>query len=102
MTEQRVQRRLAAILAADVVGYSALGVSYKPPIAYSITTAVLTYALSLVSVYVASLVINTLAPNFGGCRTTAVSMPGSLTSCVNIAEPFDFDFESVRAACFPM
>ena len=24
MTEQRVQRRLAAILAADVVGYSAL------------------------------------------------------------------------------
>ena len=59
---------IAMLIGQQVIGYSALGVSYKPPIAYSITTAVLTYGLSLVSVYVASLVINTLAPNFGSVK----------------------------------
>ena len=29
-------------------------------------------------------------------------MPGSLTSCVNIAVPVDFAFESVRGTCLPM
>jgi hypothetical protein len=42
------------------------------------------------------------APKRGGCRTTAVSMPGSLTSCVKIALPFDFARASVRAAGLPM
>jgi len=29
-------------------------------------------------------------------------MPGNFTSCVNIAVPFDFAFESVRGTCLPM
>ena len=29
-------------------------------------------------------------------------MPGSLTSCVNCAVPFDLAFESVRGTCLPM
>ena len=41
-------------------------------------------------------------PNRGACATTAVSMSGSLKSCVNIAVPFDLALASVRGTCLPM
>ena len=44
----------------------------------------------------------TFAPKRGGCATSAVSMPGSFWSCVKIAVPFDFAFESTRGTCLPM
>lgn len=59
---------VAGLIGQQVFGYSALGVTYKPPIGYSVATAVVTYVLSLVSVYVSALVIDALAPNFGGTK----------------------------------
>lgn len=59
---------ICALIGQQVFGFSALGITYKPPIGYSITSAVLTYGLSLLSVYVSSLVIDALAPNFGGTK----------------------------------
>lgn len=59
---------VAGLIGQQVFGYSALGISWKPPIAYSVTTAVIAYVLALVAVYVSSLVINALAPNFGGTK----------------------------------
>ncbi len=44
----------------------------------------------------------TLVPKRGGCATTAVSIPGSFTSCVYIAVPVDFACASVRGARWPM
>lgn len=59
---------LAGLIGQQVFGYSALGITYKPPIAFSLGTAVFTYLLSLASVYVSALVIDALAPSFGGTK----------------------------------
>ena len=59
---------IAMLIGQQVFGYSALGVSWKPPIGYSVTWAVLTYVLSLVSIYVLALIIDALAPSFGGTK----------------------------------
>jgi hypothetical protein len=59
---------IAMLIGQQVVGINVLGVSYKPAMGYSIGSAVLTYVLSLVSVYVCALVIDALAPSFGGTK----------------------------------
>lgn len=59
---------IAALIGQQVFGLGGFGISYKPPIGYSITMAVLGYAMSLVAVYVNALVIDALAPNFGGTK----------------------------------
>ena len=58
---------------AQAVGYSAFGVSflgtsYRTPIGSAITGAIVTFALTLVGVYLLALVIDALAPTFGGTR----------------------------------
>jgi hypothetical protein len=61
---------LAAIgPAAMLIGHQVVGIyGYKPPITFSVGQAVITYVLSLVSVYVSALVIDALAPSFGGTK----------------------------------
>jgi hypothetical protein len=52
-----------------LIGQQVVGIyGWKPPISYSVGQAVITYALSLVSVYVSALVIDALAPSFGGTK----------------------------------
>jgi hypothetical protein len=60
---------------AQVIGYSVFGVRmpfggtmYRTPIGTAITTAVVTYVLSLVAVYLIALIIDALAPTFGGTK----------------------------------
>ena len=59
---------------AQTIGYSVFGVTlpmmgtYRTPIGSAITGAVVTYALTLVGVYVLALVIDALAPTFNGTR----------------------------------
>lgn len=57
---------IATLIGQQVFGYSGFGITYKPPIGFSIATAVLSYVMSLVSIYVLALIIDALAPNFGG------------------------------------
>jgi hypothetical protein len=59
---------IAMLIGQQLVGINMLGISYKPSIGYSIGSAVLTYLLSLVSVYVMALIIDALAPSFGGTK----------------------------------
>ena len=57
---------------ASIIGMSIVGVSmpyvgtYRVPLGASITHAVVSYALTLVGVYLLSLIINALAPTFSG------------------------------------
>lgn len=58
---------------ARVIGYSVLGIqfgtgTYRVPIGAAITSAVVMYVLSLAGVYVLALIIDGLAPTFGGTR----------------------------------
>ncbi len=59
---------IAMLIGQQVFGYSAFGVTYKPPINYSIGMAVFTYVMSLVAVYVLALIIDALASSFGGTK----------------------------------
>ena len=59
---------------AQAIGYSVFGVSvpfmgtYRTPVGSAITGAVVTFALTLLGVYVLALVIDALAPTFSGTR----------------------------------
>jgi hypothetical protein len=59
---------ICLLIGQQVFGYSGFGITFKPPIGNSIAQAVLTYVLSLASVYVSALVIDALAPSFGGTK----------------------------------
>ena len=61
---------IAMVIGHQVFGIAALGYTFKPPIGFTITSAVLTYVLSLVSIYVLSLIIDALAPSFGGTKNS--------------------------------
>lgn len=57
---------------ALLIGHQLFGIGFgiRPPIGFTIATAVLTYILSLVGVYVLSLIIDALAPTFGGTKNS--------------------------------
>jgi Yip1-like protein len=57
---------------AQIIGWSVFGMSlpfvgtFRIPIGYAVRTAVITYVASLISVFVLALIIDALAPTFGG------------------------------------
>ena len=60
---------------AGVIGYSVFGIRvpltttvYRTPIGSAITSAIVSYVFTLVAVYVLSLIIDALAPTFGGTK----------------------------------
>ena len=55
---------------AGLIGQQVFGLGYgiKPSLGFSIGTAVITYVMSLIGVYVTALIINALAPSFGGTK----------------------------------
>jgi hypothetical protein len=59
---------LAGVIGMLVFGIRAFGITYRPPAGYVITNAVVQYVLSLVMVYVLALIIEALAPSFGGTK----------------------------------
>ena len=77
-------RGYAAILAAIspvchlvgslVFGYGAFGIVYRPPVISAVVGAIVSYALGLASIFVLGLIIDALAPNFGGMRNKVQAM----------------------------
>lgn len=59
---------LAALIGGQVFGYSLGLVTLRPPIGGAIAYALISYAVSLASIYVLALIIDALAPNFGGTK----------------------------------
>ncbi len=57
---------VAAFIGLSVIGTTVFGVTYRVPLAAGLSQMVVSYALSLVSMYLLSLIINFLAPRFGG------------------------------------
>jgi Yip1 domain len=64
---------VATFIGGQLFGHGAFGFSYKPSFMGGLSTAVISYGLGLLSVYVMALVIDWLAPNFGATpnRTAA-------------------------------
>jgi hypothetical protein len=59
---------IAQAIGMTVFGISTPFFSYHTPIVASVTQALVSYVLSLVLIYVQSLIIDALAPSFGGTR----------------------------------
>ncbi|WOF41714.1 YIP1 family protein [Sphingopyxis indica] len=57
---------LAGLIGGQLFGYRFLNVTYHPPLAGALVSAVLSYAMTLAAVYIVALVIDALAPTFDG------------------------------------
>jgi hypothetical protein len=65
---------VAHFIGFSVIGAGFMGVSYRMPIATGLAHMVLSYVLALGSVYVMALIIDALAPNFGGTKNPIEAM----------------------------
>lgn len=61
---------ICTFIGMSLVGFNMLGVAVKWPVDLGLESAIVRYALSLVSVYVLALIIDALAPNFGGQKNS--------------------------------
>lgn len=59
---------LAGLIGGQLFGYSFVFITVKPPLGGAIAYALVSYALSLASVYVLALIVDAMAPNFGGTK----------------------------------
>jgi hypothetical protein len=59
---------VAQFIGGTVFGYGAFGFSYKPTLMSALGTAVMSYVLTLIGVYLVALIIDGLAPSFGGTK----------------------------------
>lgn len=57
---------VASFIGSQVFGYGALGFTYRPSLLSSLSSAIVTYVLSVVGIFVLSLLADFLAPKFGG------------------------------------
>lgn len=57
---------IAQFIGGQAFGYGAFGVTFRPPLVGALVSAILSYGLALASIFVLSLIIDALAPNFGG------------------------------------
>ena len=60
---------IAGFIGTSIIGYNFMGVSGKTPMGTGLTHAVVGFVMSLISVYVMALIIDALAPNFGGQKS---------------------------------
>ncbi len=59
---------VATLIGGQVFGHGAFGIVYRPTLLSAVVTALVGYALTLVMVYVCALVVDALAPQFGGTK----------------------------------
>jgi hypothetical protein len=57
---------LARLIGSLVFGYGLFGVVYRPTVIGAVVSAVVSYVLALVGVFILALVVEALAPTFGG------------------------------------
>lgn len=57
---------VASFIGGQVFGHGIFGITYRPPFIGALVGAILQYVLSLVGVYIVALIIDALAPTFGG------------------------------------
>jgi hypothetical protein len=88
---------IASAVGQLIFGYRFFGIVYRPSPAHVITQAVIQYLLSLAMVYVMALIIEALAPSFGGTKDrlsafkvaaysgTAAWLAGIITIIPNLA-----------------
>ncbi len=59
---------LAGMIKGILFGYSALGITYRPTVVQAVGTAITSYVIALVGVFILATVIDALAPSFGATK----------------------------------
>ena len=59
---------VARFIGGVVFGYGAFGFRYRPSIISALSSAIVGYIMTLIGVYVVALIIDALAPSFGGTK----------------------------------
>lgn len=57
---------IASFIKGSLIGYGAFGFHYRVPFGAGLSSMIVGYALSLALVYVVAMIVDALAPNFGG------------------------------------
>ncbi len=65
---------VAGFIGMSVIGYSVMGTRLQAPMGTGLTWAIVQYIGSLAGVYVLALVIDALAPNFGGQKNPMLAL----------------------------
>lgn len=65
---------VASFLGGQIFGYGAFGISYRPALVPAAVSALLSYGLTLVAVFVLALAINALATSFGATKNHIQSL----------------------------
>lgn len=65
---------VAGLIGSQVFGYSVMGITYRPGLMGAITTAIISYLMTLIGVFVLSLIADFLAPKFSGTSSRTNSM----------------------------
>lgn len=65
---------IAGLIGAQAFGYSAFGVTVRPSIGSSVATALIGWAMAVLGAWVLALVIDALAPTFGGAKNKVQAM----------------------------
>ena len=89
---------LCRLIGGVVFGYQVLGISYRPSLVGAIGSAITEYVLQLVVLFIIALIIDALAPTFGGQknRTQAFKLvayagtAGWIAGCFGLFPPIGF------------
>jgi len=71
---------VASAIGSLAFGYRGFGITYRPPIGTVLSSAVVTYLLTLGGVFVLALIIDALAPTFGGTQNQVQALKVSAYS----------------------
>jgi hypothetical protein len=73
---------IAGFIGGVVIGRTVpiVGISFHVPLVNGLTMAVLTYVMSLVGIFLLSMIVNALAPRFGGQKNSAQALKVSVYS----------------------
>ena len=65
---------VCGLIGGSVVGYSFLGSTYRTPLMTGLVVACFTFVMAIVGVFILSLIINALAPTFGGQQNSGQAL----------------------------
>lgn len=71
---------VCSLIGGQLFGYNVLGATYRHPVFGAIIGAIVAYGLALLGVYLLGLVIEALAPNFGGVKNRLSAMKVAIYS----------------------
>ena len=72
---------VCGFIGMSLIGMGAFGVSFRVPLVSGLANMVVSYVLSLVGVFVLALIVDALAPRFGGQKSSIQALKLAVYAC---------------------